>query len=81
MTYVVPTGDFEQFGLTAYLPLPVFDCTDPDGDGTASPLTLMPGGYYAKPPAGQFSFEAIGGDGSGVPVRMRGSSTVPRPRT
>jgi fimbrial isopeptide formation D2 family protein/uncharacterized repeat protein (TIGR01451 family) len=68
MTYVVPTGDFEQFKLTAYLPLPVFDVTDPDRDGTASPFALMPGPYYAKPPAGEFSFEVTGGDGAGVPV-------------
>jgi fimbrial isopeptide formation D2 family protein/uncharacterized repeat protein (TIGR01451 family) len=68
MTYTVPTGDFEQFGLTAYLPLPIFDATDPDGDGTPSAFTQMAGPYYAKPPTGQFSFEAVGGDGAGVPV-------------
>lgn len=68
MTYTVPTGDFEQFGLTAYLPLPIFDVTDPDGDGTPNAFVQGTGAYDPTPPTGQFSFQAIGGDGSGAPT-------------
>jgi len=68
MEYVVPTGDFENFDLTAFLPLPLFSATDPDADGTPNPFTQMAGHYYAKPPVGQFSFEVVGGDGTGAPV-------------
>ena len=68
MTYVVPAGDFQNLSLTAFLPLPLASATDPDADGNPNPCVLMPGGYYAKPPVGQYSFEIVGGDGiAGAP--------------
>ena len=37
LTYTLVTGDFEQFTLTDYLPLPIFKAGDPDADGTDGP--------------------------------------------
>lgn len=64
--YVVPTGDFENFSLAAYLPLPIFSAADPERDGAPSPFTLVPGPYDSTPAVGRFSYEAIGADGRGV---------------
>jgi hypothetical protein len=66
MTYIVPTGDFEKFGLTAYLPLPIFDVTAPNG--TPGVFVQSAGAYDPTPPTGQFSFQAIGGNGNGTPA-------------
>jgi fimbrial isopeptide formation D2 family protein/uncharacterized repeat protein (TIGR01451 family) len=64
--YVVPTGDFENFSLAAYLPLPIFSTADPERDGTPSAFTLAAGPYDPTPAVGRFSYEATGADGRGV---------------
>jgi fimbrial isopeptide formation D2 family protein/uncharacterized repeat protein (TIGR01451 family) len=75
LTYTIPTGDVEQFGLTAYLPLPIFDITDPDSDGTPNGFVQSVGPYDATPPSGRFSFEVIGGNGLGTTAPA--VSTIP----
>jgi fimbrial isopeptide formation D2 family protein len=64
--YTVPTGDFEQFDLSAYLPLPLFDVADPDADGTPSGFSAQGGAFDPLPPTARFSVQATGGDGTGV---------------
>lgn len=64
MTYAVPAGDTRGLSLTAFLPLPIASAADPDADGVPEPCVPMPGGYYAKPPVGQYSYEIVG-DGAG----------------
>lgn len=36
--YTIPTGDVEQLRFTDFLPLPIFQVTDPNADGTAGGL-------------------------------------------
>ena len=66
--YLVPTGDFEGLRLSAFLPLPVFDVTDPRGDGSGRGFTLASGPYTATPGAGTYSVRITGGDGTPVPA-------------
>ena len=65
MTTTVPAGDARGLSLTAFLPLPIVSAADPNADGVPDPCVLMPGGYYPKPPVGQYSYEIVGGDGRG----------------
>ncbi len=37
LTYTLPTSDVEELSFDDFLPLPVFDVSDPDADGTAGP--------------------------------------------
>lgn len=41
LSYVIPTGDVEELRFTDFFPLPVFDVTDPNGDGTPSAYTFI----------------------------------------
>jgi large repetitive protein len=66
LSYVVPTGDFENFSLSAFIPLPLFLVTDPDGDGTPSALTAQGGAFTNNPTVGSFSARATGGNGLGL---------------
>ncbi len=55
--YKLPTGDEENLAYTDYLPLPIFDVNDPDGNGTAGPAwsfdTTVDG---TSPPSGTAKF-------------------------
>jgi uncharacterized repeat protein (TIGR01451 family)/fimbrial isopeptide formation D2 family protein len=37
LTYLLPTSDVEELSFEDFLPLPVFDVSDPDADGTSGP--------------------------------------------
>ena len=50
----IPAADVEDLVFADYLPLPVFDATDPDADGTASGWTFVAGG--GLPGAGEIRF-------------------------
>lgn len=41
ITYVMPTGDEENLRFEDYLPLPVFDVSDPDADGAPGPAWVF----------------------------------------
>ncbi|MFZ4759112.1 MAG: hypothetical protein ACOYLX_13190, partial [Burkholderiaceae bacterium] len=66
--YRVPTGDYEDLRLSAFLPLPVFDVTDPRADGSGRGFTQAAGAYTATPGVGTFSVRITGGDGIAVPA-------------
>lgn len=68
LSYTIPTGDFENLTLSAYLPLPILSSTDPDQDGLANPFVLAGGPFTDAPAVGEYSVRAIGGDGGGVSV-------------
>lgn len=69
MRYTVPTGDYDNFTLATYLPLPTLTSIDFDADGTTD-ADLVPGGLLnnftlaasgntpsaAVPNAGEFSY-------------------------
>ncbi len=67
ITYTVPTGDFEDFSLDAFLPLPIFNAADPDSDGTPSGWNAA-GAFTTAPTVGEYALRVTGGDGSGVVV-------------
>lgn len=66
LSYTLPSGDFENLVLSAYIPLPIFSASDPNADGTSDPFTLQGGGFTSAPSVSQYSIQAIGGDGTGV---------------
>ncbi|MGE9290188.1 MAG: isopeptide-forming domain-containing fimbrial protein, partial [Puniceicoccales bacterium] len=41
ISYEVLTGDVEELRLSDYFPLPIFDVSDPDSDGTPSSFTFV----------------------------------------
>jgi len=57
ITYVLPTSDEENLEFQDYLPLPIFDVTDPDDDGTLGPAwTFDPTLSAASPASGVAKF-------------------------
>ncbi|MGV6852310.1 MAG: hypothetical protein ACWA5R_09075 [bacterium] len=56
LTYNLTLGDFENFVLTDYLPLPVFDVDDPENDGIGGATWPLDGSASIVPPTGQFKF-------------------------
>jgi len=56
LTYTIPTGNIDQLFLSDYLPLPVFDVNDPNGDGVPSGWTFSDVISAAIPAAGTYKF-------------------------
>lgn len=57
LQYQSLTSDFENLIFTDFLPLPVFDINDPDGDGVAGPAMTFNAVVNGAPPlAGQANF-------------------------
>jgi LPXTG-site transpeptidase (sortase) family protein len=55
--YILPTSDEENLELTDYLPLPIFNVTDPNGDGSAGPVwSFDPTVSTAAPASGVAKF-------------------------
>lgn len=65
IAYTVPTGDFEDFQLNAYLPLPIFDADNPTAAGVSVRWNAS-AAFSETPSAGFYSFRATGGDGAGL---------------
>ena len=75
VSYTVPTGDFEDFELDAYLPLPIFDAEDPQADGV--PSGWAPQAAFTENPAvGEFTLRASRLDNSPESVALPTASAV-----
>jgi large repetitive protein len=71
--YTVPTGDFENFKMSAFVPQPVYSIADPDADSdTPNVTTFSASGVSAfgdpnpTPAAGSYSYRVIDSDGVDV---------------
>jgi large repetitive protein len=63
LQYTVPTGDYENFKMSAYLPQPVFSTIDPDANGGAPTTAFTSAGIATGtnpvPGLGRYSYRAI----------------------
>ena len=66
LEYTLPTTDIEQLTLTDYLPLPVFDVTDPAQDGSVSGFTFAGGPVSYTPGTVQLGPNDTFTDNTGV---------------
>ncbi len=77
MRYLVPTGDYEDFSLSAYLPLPIFHTGDIDDNGTPDAGFNYTAGGSATPAVGQFTVRASNIGYGGNEVVLPGATTAP----
>jgi large repetitive protein len=71
--YTVPTGDFENFKMSAFVPQPVYSIVDPDANSITPNVTAFTASGVAAfgdpnphPSAGTYSYRAIDSDGIDV---------------
>ncbi len=82
ITYTLPNSDFEDLIFTDFLPRPLLDVTDPDGDGTPNGWTFDDVISADAPASGHVkfgpseTFRPIGGEGSVCPALGDGTPCI-----